>query len=204
MRLKLFPKLAFAILLAFVSLSAHAQVNPTATAAHSLPIKVGAALSAFNADYGSGTLLGGTLWIDVAIPYLPDRLRGLSLEAEARDLSLNRSSSQPPNLREDVVQGGALYSLRRYENFRPYAKALIGYGNVDYTRATGVRGHDSRTVTSLGGGAEYRAIQNIWLRVDYEYQFWPDFWKNTNPAGQLNPNGFSFGASYDLSHSHSR
>ena len=95
-----------------------------------------------------------------------------------------------------------MYSWRNFKNFSPYAKFLIGYGNVDYLRASSIRAHDSRTVTTLGGGAEFRAYRNVWVRGDYEYQFWPDFWKNNVPAGSLTPQGFTVGATYDFSSSH--
>jgi hypothetical protein len=80
----------------------------------------------------------------------------------------------------------------------------MGFGNTDYV-TTG-RHHDSRTVTSMGGGLEFHAYRTIWVRADYEHQSWPDFFKHANPAipaGLLNPQGFTVGALYHFGGHHS-
>jgi opacity protein-like surface antigen len=94
-----------------------------------------------------------------------------------------------------------MYTWLHFHNIRPYAKFFAGYGNTDYGTLTTPerRYHDSRTITSVGGGAEFRAYRNLWVRADYEYQFWHDFYFQSTPAGELNPQGFTFGASYHLS-----
>lgn len=178
--------------------SAFAQTAPAAKGSGGFSsFAAGAGFSGFNPDWDHGHLLGGTLWIDYTPAGLPSFLRGFGLEAEARDLNYGRSQSQPWNLREDVAGGGVIYSYHRLHSFHPYGKFLVGYGNTDYgSNITHARGHDSRTVTSTGGGVELRVYRNLWARADYEYQFWPDFFKGTSPAGQLNPQGFTVGALY--------
>jgi hypothetical protein len=200
--MKLTPRLISAVLFVVAVLPVYSQVGPAATQG-GLPITVGVGLSGFDPTNGSGLLLGGTLWIDYTPTQLPKILNGLGVEAEARDLSLNRSSSQPPNLRLDEASGGVIYFWRHIQNLRPYGKFLMGYGNID-SMAGSVRIHDSRTVTTLGGGVDYRVYRNIFVRGDYEYQFWPDYWKSTTPAGSLTPHGFTVGASYDFGYSRSR
>lgn len=200
MHLKLIPRLVCAALLIPAVFPAFSQVGPSAKQG-TLPISVGFGLSGFNPSYNGGMLLGGTVWLDFTPPKLPQILHGIGLEVEGRDLSLNRSSIQV-NLREDVASGGVMYSYRNFKNFSPYAKFLMGYGNIDYMRTPPTRLHDSRTVTTLGGGVEYRAYRDVWIRGDYEYQYWPDFWKNTKPPGSLTPMGFTLGATYDFSSSH--
>lgn len=196
MRMKLFPRLILAVLITAVVIpQMYSQVVPAETRS-TLPISIGAGLSGFDASYGSGLLLGGALWIDYTPQQVPRRLQGIGVEIEARDLSLHRSSSQPPNLRLDTAGGGVIYSWHHFDHFRPYAKFLVAYGNVDSEPFPPVRVHDSRTITVFGGGVEYQVHRNIWARGDYEYQSWPDFWKNTTPAGSLSPNGFTVGASY--------
>jgi len=54
-------------------------------------------------------------------------------------------------------------------------------------------------MTLIGGGIEVRAYRNVWVRGDFEYQFWPDFYKNKTPAGSLTPQGATLGAVYDFS-----
>jgi len=199
MRMKLTPRLILALLFAIVAMPrVCAQVVPAETR-RTFPLSVGAGLSGFDSSYGSGMLLGGSLWVDYTPTQVPRILQGIGAELEVRDLSLNRSTYQPPNLREDTVEGGVIYFWRHFEKLRPYGKFLVGYGNIDYENSSNagvVRVHDSRTITIFGGGVEYQVQQRIWVRGDYEFQNWPDFWKNTTPAGSLNPNGFTAGASY--------
>ena len=192
--------------------SVPAQTVPDATKGY-LPLAIGAGLSGYNPDcctHSHGHILGGTLWIDYTLPHMPYLLQGIGLEVEARDLNYGRSATEPPVLREDVAEGGVIYSWPRYRNFRPYAKVLFGYGNTDYAHTTLPYNRQSRNFTSGGGGVDYRVSRNIWLRVDYEYQSWPDFFKHPGigvppvypPAGRLNPQGFTVGAIYHFSHPH--
>jgi opacity protein-like surface antigen len=189
-----------ATLFVCTTFSVHAQTVPAATQGK-FPLSVGAGISGYNPNYGHGQLLGGTLWIDYTLPHMPHLLNGIGLEAEARDLNYFRSSTQPANLRQDVASGGVIYSWPRYRSFRPYGKFLMGFGNIDYG-APAFPYHETRTVTSMGGGVEYRLFRSVWARADYEYQIWPDFFKNTTPPGQLNPQGFTVGAMYHFSHPH--
>jgi hypothetical protein len=226
MRLKAYlgPTLAaFWVCAAFPAL---AQITPSATESK-LPFAVGAGLSGYNPDHGHSHLLGGTLWLDYFPTRTPRLLRGIGIEAEARDLNYGRSSSQP-NLREDTVEGAVIYSCPHFLNIRPYGKFLMGLGNTDYGNyvveppcfdgtGTGLGGnavsgsttlcryHDSRTIAGTGGGVEFRARRSVWVRVDYEYQFWPNFFKHlgtTQPAGLLNPQGFTVGVMYHFNHPH--
>ena len=200
-----------AALLVCVTCSAPAQSAPAASSVRVHPgFSVGAGISGFNnPDFGHGHLLGGTLWIDCTLPHMPRLLQGIGLEAEARDLNYFRSATLPANLREDVASGGVIYSFPRFRNFRPYGKLLMGYGNADEETIgliPPVKWHDSRTVTSWGGGLDYRVYRNFWIRADYEYQSWPDFYKHPGgvPSGSMNPEGITVGAIYHFNHSHSR
>jgi hypothetical protein len=201
MRLKLNVKLIVVILLVSVACPAFSQSAPAAIGPKAYsPLAVGAGFSDYDIGWQSGKMLGGTLWIDYTLPRVPRLLNGLGLEIEARDLSIETKQNLQFNMREDVASGGVYYSYPRYSKFRPYGKYLMGFGNDDYP--LGYRGnpmpyHQTRTVTSMGGGLDYRAYRGIWLRADYEYQFWPDFWKHTNrPAGILSPSGITIGAMY--------
>lgn len=184
-----------------------AQAVPAASQGN-IPLSVGAGISAFNPGIYQGHMLGGTLWIDYTLPHMPHILQGIGLEAEARDLNYFRSGNLPSGVREDTALGGVIYSLPRYRDFRPYGKFMMGYGNADeetinYIPVT--HWTDSRTVTSFGGGLDYRVHGHIWLRVDYEYQSWPTFFKHPNnipPAQRLKAQGFTVGAMYHFSHRH--
>ena len=199
MRLKLILRVILAALIMTAAFPVFSQTVPAATQ-DKLPLSVGGGITSFDPDYQHGRMLGEAAWVNYTPHWVPRILDGIGLEAEIRDLSFHRSPSQPSNLREDVGEGGLTYTWRHFHNIRPYAKFFVGYGNTDYgTMTTPVRRfHDSRTITSMGGGAEFRAYRNLWVRGDYEYQRWPDFFMITTPAGLLNPQGFTVGASYHL------
>jgi opacity protein-like surface antigen len=79
----------------------------------------------------------------------------------------------------------------------------MGFGNMDDMSHYPTRINQTRTVTSLGGGVELRAFRNVWVRIDYEHQSWPDFFfKGTHPVATLNPQGFTVGALYHFSRPH--
>jgi len=93
-----------------------------------------------------------------------------------------------------------MYEWHHYRNFRPYVKGLMGFGSIYFGEclalcSTTPYTHDTRTVYAPGGGVEYRAFRSIWVRGDWEYQFWPQLTGNT----YLNPQGFTIGAVYDFS-----
>ncbi len=205
MRLKPYVGLAFAVLLVCSSYSVHAQSAPSATRDQP-PWSIGAGISGYNPDFGHGHLVGGTLWIGYTPARVPWALQGIGFEAEARDLNYGRSSTQPANLREDTAQGGLIYAWPHFRNFRPYGKFSGGYGNADDGVTATHRNHDSRTFLSWGGGVKYRLFRQVWMRVDYEYQSWPDFFKHpataaapARPSGRLKPQGFTLGAEYQFS-----
>jgi opacity protein-like surface antigen len=202
MRLKPYVGLTLALVIVCAAYPALAQSAPSASE-KSLPLAIGAGFSGYNPDFGHGHLLGGTLWIDYYPNKVPSILRGIGMEVEARDLNYGRSSTQPKNLRLDTIQGGVIYSWPHFRDLRPYAKFSGGYGNADDGVTATHRNHDSRTILSGGGGFEYRIFQKVWVRADYEYQSWPDFFKHpataAKPArssGRLNPQGFTLGAVY--------
>jgi opacity protein-like surface antigen len=208
MHLKPYLGLVLALFFFCAADRALAQAAPAATEARS-PLAIGVGVSGYNPDYGHGHLLGYTLWFDYSPSRVPQVLRGIGLEAFGRDLNYGRSKSQPPNLRQDVGGGGVFYSWPAFRNLRPYAKIEMGFGNQDYAVALGTpqqhRINQTRTVTSLGGGVELRAFRNVWVRADYEYQSWPDFYyKNRKAVGKLDPQGFTVGAIYHFSRPHFR
>ena len=205
MRLKLIPPLSLALLFVFSAHSSYSQVAAAAHLSGGIPITVGAGVSSYNTSWNKGQLWGGNVWIDYNFDWLPGPLSGLGLEAEGRDLSLDRPAKYAPITKQDVASGGVVYRWRHYERFRPYGKFLMGYGNTDWDGKAGVRVHQSRTVTTAGGGVEAEAMHRVWVRLDYEYQWWPDFFAVDTPGqGSLSPEGFTLGVSYHFHESSSR
>lgn len=185
-------KIALAVLLVIASSRAFSQVVPHGTR-EGLPLNVGLGYSNYHTDW-SGRLGGPMFWIDWNFDKAPLLLDGVGVEVEGRDLNYNRSGIDP-KLRMDTISGGLIYNWRHYHRFHPYAKFLVGYGSIDFTSPNPNYTHDTRIVYAPGGGAEYRVYQNVWLRGNYEYQFWPDFFSHHT----MNPTGFTVGFAYNFS-----
>jgi len=210
------PEFLLAALLLATTVPVFSQVKPAGEEG-GLPIVVGAGISYYNLDWGldaSGNpryMEGVSAWADwhmSSLP-LPHVLQGLGIEIEGSDLSWGLPSSLSnavlhdtgTNQRHDVGEGGPIYSLERYRNFHPYGKFLYGYGSIDFPNlapnSPPTYRHDTRTMHSAGAGVDYRVARNIWVRADYEYQFWPDLFGRPHA---LNPNGITVGAVYDFRH----
>lgn len=181
---------AFSMLLAASPLLS--QVQPSvATGGSSL--SVGSSFALFNADLGKNRLDGVTVWGDWQPKFLPRIPRGLGIELQVRDLSFGTTTAPPAVTRLATFGGGPVYTYHRYPRFRPYAKLIFDYGEIDWANPNPVFKHETRTVYAPGGGFEARVFRQFWFRTDYEYQFW----QRIN-GYMIDPQGFSFGVSYHL------
>ena len=192
-------KSAVAIFFLMASLPLFSQVMESAKGGGMQQWNIGTGFSYFNPDYGQFHLAGGTLWLDETPAMMPQFLRGLSLDFEARDLSLGRAPREPI-IRVDTAGGGAIYRLTHFSKIRPYGKFTASLGNIDYMTSATHRFNQSRTVIGMGGGVEIRAYRAVWVRADYEYQDWPNFWvtraSGYRTGAALDPAGFTLGAIY--------
>jgi opacity protein-like surface antigen len=197
MLLCLASRIGIAAVLAAATVSAFSQVVPAATEG-GLPFSAGGGLSSYDVDWGHGRMLGGTLWFDYTPGFVPTVLRGIGIEAEARDISFDRGT-HTSNFRQDTAGGGPIYTWHHYRNFYPYGKALLEFGSIDFQVGNPTYTHDTRTVLATGGGVETRVYHHVWVRADYEYQFW-----QTLIGGRLDPQGFTLGVKYDFRAFHPR
>lgn len=195
--LRFFPH----ILAAFVctlAVAANSQVSSPASESYGLPITVGAGASYMNPSFDGPSFLGETLWIDIAPP-VPQRVQGLGLEIEGEEIGTAKPTNST-QVREEIAAGGVTYAFRSFSRFQPHIKFMEGFGNAEYAPDDHPF-HQTRTVTIAGGGFTYPLAAGLSARVDYEYQWWPDFWVKapsyTNGAA-LTPSGFSFGLTYRL------
>jgi len=168
-----------------------------------LPIMIGVGPSGYEPDWGHGRMYGGTVWADWYPSFMPNALKGLGIEVEARDISLDRhpEPNQPPrsgqaNTKEDTAGGGFIYRVRLLRNLDFYAKGLVEEGSVDFITDSPTYSHDTRMVLAPGGGIEYRVYRAVWARVDYEYQTWGKLLS----SNILTPQGFTVGVNYDFAH----
>ena len=164
---------------------ARAQVQPSVKIS-GLPLGVGGGISDYSLDYGPGRrMLGFSGWADYEL------FHGLGIEAEGTAILFDKPSSLQ-RMKQDTIKGRAIYRARPFWGVRPYVKALIGIGSIDFPSANPLYTHDTYTVEALGGGVEYRVWNTVYVRGDYEYQIWNQYHGPHN----LTPNGFTIGATY--------
>jgi opacity protein-like surface antigen len=213
---RLSVRLSLAALIATAAVPVFPQVVPAATEG-GLPLEIGGGLSSFgthlvNHEYPThdyitykGDLLGPAAWADWYLYryHLPSFMRGFGIEVEGRHLAYD-NSGPAPLLKEDTGAGGIIYMWRHYHNFHPYGKMLRGFGSIDflgtYPGCTIDCNHDSDTFYAPGGGVEVHLMGNLWVRGDYEAEFWTHF--GNPPNNTIYPHGFTVGVSYDLRHVH--
>lgn len=179
----------FCILLAAASLSAHAQVVPSATG-RQFSLTAGALASAFQPDYGGGfvaqassnRLYGVGAYVDVKFT------RWIQLEGEGRWLRFNQFA----DIHQDNYLIGPRIPIHRFWRATPYGKVLVGYGkmNFEYGEVYG-----RFTDIAYGGGVDVKLTRRISLRAfDFEYQQWPKWINNQS----LKPYGASVGLGYKI------
>ncbi len=183
---RLFPRLVLAWLLASLLPAAlRAQASFTATRAGDL--QVGAGVSLGHSDYDSSAL-GGT----------GETLKGFDLYgtfdfkphfgAEANFRQVKPSYGEDIYERTYEIGGRYVYPLRHLE---PYAKLMYGRGVFNYPNDIANLAYN---LYSLGAGADFRLLDNVNLRLDYEHGHWFGF-----PLSPLQPNVVTIGAAYHFS-----
>jgi opacity protein-like surface antigen len=189
-------KLILAVLLLSTALPALAQVVPQATS-FSLPFYAGGGYSRFSPDYGPGRTIDGiNAYAGFTLYNAPFHLTGLGVEAEWRSIFFNQSKGITYDINdvsETTMGGGINYKILHFQRFHPYGKFLLEHGKQTYHLNPTEFATDK--VYVMGGGAEYRAWHNIWLRGDYSYEDWPNLFslnQNSNPVG------VTLGLTYDF------
>lgn len=193
-------KFVLAALFTLMTLSGLAQVEPAAKIG-GLPLGIGVGFSDYNTDYyrpylpnWSGRMTGISAWADYSI------FHGLGVEVEGTSIFGNKPTSFLPadevhgSLSEESIQGGLIYKYHPVFKVRPFAKFAGGVGRIDFPSNSNYTSENS-ALFSAGGGVEYRLWRTVFVRGEYEYQWWPDF---RSGSQSLNPNGFTIGATYYL------
>jgi opacity protein-like surface antigen len=189
------------LLLILIAASASAQAVYSASEDHPR-LSVGVGFSYFSQDWGPNPHPTGITYMADYHPPLPRFLEDLNIEAQGRNLIWHRGTipitGAPIVPRTETLGGGVIDHPHwfRFHKFEPYAKVLISYGYIHFAEDDVSYNHDSRVVTSLGGGVDYRLIHRVTLRADYEYQWWPTFFG----PNALTPQGVTVGALYNFGH----
>ncbi len=162
-----------------------AQASYTATRAGDL--QVGAGVSFGSSDYDSPEL-GGT----------GESLRGFDLYStfdfkphfgvEANFRQVKPSYGEDVYERTYEIGGRYVYPIGRW---RPYAKAMYGRGVFNYPNDIANLAYN---LYSLGAGADFRLLERVNLRLDYEHGHWFSF-----PLAPLEPNVVTVGLAYHFS-----
>jgi hypothetical protein len=165
----------FALIPAYI---AFAQALPAGTGPGAYVI-VGGTFSEFQADYGSRTISGASIYVDSNLDWR------YGIETEARRMAY-------PNFgeRQSTLLAGPRWSFRP-KAFVPYAKLLVGGGRFDFPYGFGTGNY---FVVAPGVGVDLRLGERVRLRLaDFEYQVWPGF-----TFGSIHPYGVSAGISYQI------
>jgi opacity protein-like surface antigen len=173
--------------LSLSSTMALAQAAPSATG-NSAPLVVGGYFSYFDAGYAGNRVMGPGAFID----WSPVNAGNLGIEGEGRWLKFGADN----DFSEYNYLAGLRYRVRATSRFQPYAKFLVGAGEVTFPYELG---HGSYFALAPGGGMDYVVHPRWRVRADYEYQFWLN--SPGIPGIQLSaikPNGVSVGLSYRI------
>jgi opacity protein-like surface antigen len=175
-----------ALCAALLLVPAHAQVVPAAHGPRK-SLWIGAEYSNISASfpYQSDQRLqgAGIFAVSHLNPYI-------GIEGDARFLHFGGFEGSTEN---NYLAGLDGFFLER-ERFRPYGKFLVGVGQIHYPFAIG---NASYFAMAPGAGTEYRMSRSWMVRVEYEYQIWPNSPGYANePNHMLMPNGFHIGFAY--------
>ncbi len=188
MQLKfLFAPLSSALILCS-SLGASAQVAPAAFI-NGRSIGVGVGFSDYSLDYGQGRRMAGPVArASVGI------FHGFGVDVSARSILLFKPDSLT-RMRQNTFLAGAYYEVPRAWRVRPFVRFAGGLGTIDFPSRDPRYTHDSYTVYAPSAGVEMPLVHNLYLRADYEYQYW----KRYHGPRDLNPQGVTVGLTYYLS-----
>jgi opacity protein-like surface antigen len=143
----------------------------------------------------SGREIGVSAWANYSIYH------GFGVEVEGNSIFANKPKPIFPNgetgygsVSEETIEGGIIYKYHEFHKLHPFAKGLGGLGKVNFPSNNPFYTSESAGVWSLGGGAEYRIWRTVFLRGQYEYQWWKGF----RGGEGFNPSPITFGATYYL------
>ena len=168
-----------------------AQVAPAGERNH-LNLSAGGGLDLMWGDWGGAIYrLGPTAWVSAEIWH------GVGVQVEGHSMIFGGHPNPADHYKYFSGQGGVTYTYHRWRTIRPFAKAELGYASLTFPDTGLPYVHQDERIWEFGGGAEYRTWKRLWTRVDYSYDFFPNFYSPvTGQFHDLNPKGISFGESY--------
>lgn len=187
MRLKLLVAVAALIF----SASSFAQVRPAGERSK-LNLSAGGGLDYFWGDWGGAVKrLGPSAWVSAEIWH------GIGVQVEGHAMDFGGSTDADDHYKYYSGQGGLTYTYHHWRKIRPFAKGEIGYASLSFPDTGIPYQHQDERIWEVGGGAEYHTYRHLWTRVDYSYDFFPNFYSPlTGQFHYLNPSGITFGETY--------
>jgi hypothetical protein len=157
----------------------HAQASPTASRA--VDLKIGGGYTTASADY-DGRMDGGAAFFNL------DVTAHLGVEGEFHFIQNGNGTG----LYEKTYEVGGRY-FRNYRKFAPYAKLMYGRGVFNYPAYVpgGPHPNLAYNLMAIGAGVDYKALPYLYVRGDYEYQYWFGF-----PPSGLTPSLLTVGVAY--------
>ena len=182
------------IAIGLVSLSCAAQVAPAAGGTHPpLATSLGVAMNYWSGDWGRGDInrWGPTVWGTATIWH------DLSLIAESHSMLIGGNAAYAQHFKYVTGGGGLVYTTDYWGRFQPSFKGEVGFASLSHPSNGTGHFHDTSHIYTFGVGVDYHTTGKWWTRVEYDYDFFPNFRNGfTNQTHGLNPRGFTFGESY--------
>jgi opacity protein-like surface antigen len=167
--------------------TASAQVEPAARVG-GLPVYFGVGISRYNLDYGPGRYMEGVVgWAGINL------FHGLGVDGSARSIFMNTPLSLT-RMEQNTFLGGVHYNFRHIGPARPFARMGAGLGSIEFPSNNPLYTRDTYTVLAPSFGADFRVVDHVYIRGEYEYQIWEQFHGNHS----LNPQGWTIGAIYSF------
>lgn len=181
-------KLVAVSILCISAVRIYGQVEDSATAGV-VPLSVGASFSYFDTGYESTRSEGFGAFID----YSPLLAGSLGVEGEGRWLKFGGAGG----FSEYNYLAGPRYRFYyKKEKYQPYAKFLLGAGEINFPYDLG---HGGYFVMAGGGGIDIAVNEHWKFRADYELQYWPNALNIPGiQTGATHPNGVSVGFNYRI------
>jgi len=184
-------KFLFAIAVSFFSLSCAAQAVPEVNHPR-LSTSLGGGMDYFSGDWGKGDInrWGPAAWATVTIWH------DLSIIAEGHSMILG-GNERASNYKYFTGGGGLIYTSGYWGRFQPFFKGEAGFASLSHPPNGTGRLHHSSNIWTFGAGVQYHTAGRFWTRVEYSYDFFPNFHSNiSNQNHTLNPRGITFGETY--------
>ena len=193
-------KFLVVLAVSLVSISCAAQVAPEANSHRQIVTSVGGGLDYWSGDWGAGKInrWGPSAWATAKLWH------GFSVIAQGNSMIVG-GYQIASNYKYFEGGGGLEYTSDHWGRLQPLFHGEAGFGSLTQPGNDTGHFHDTRTTWKAGGGLEYYTWRNMWTRVEYDYDFFPDFHSSiTDLNHTLNPRGMTFGETFRFGRSGSR